>query len=362
MQRRDLLLGLGSQLLPWLSQAQERQALGFPRDLGSHPDHAIEWWYVTGQLQTAQRQFGFQLTFFRSRVPVTQGMRSNFAAKQLIFAHAALTDVSAGKLVHDQRIARASGAPQVDLASASVADTHLQLGDWSLQRQADGYQARVKAKAFNFDLSLKETQAMLLQGEEGWSRKGPQPTQASWYYSLPQLEVRGTLMHDGQSVQVQGRAWLDHEWSQSLMHPDAVGWDWIGMNMLDGSALTAFRLRTKTGDTLWAGGSFRAAGQTQAEVFAPDAVVFAHERSWTSPSSAATYPVQWGLKIRRKSQGEPVWQNLRIKAVIDSQELDSRQSTGAIYWEGLSDLLDAQGQVIGRGYLEMTGYANPLIL
>jgi predicted secreted hydrolase len=362
MQRRNLLLGLGLPLLPWLSQAQDRQALRFPRDLGSHPDHAIEWWYVTGQLQAAQGQYGFQLTFFRSRVPATQGMRSNFAAKQLIFAHAALTDVSAGKLVHDQRITRASGAPQVDLASASLEDTDIQLGDWSLQRQADGYQARVKAKAFSFALSLKETQSMVLQGEQGWSRKGPQPKQASWYYSLPQLDVGGTLLHEGKNLPVQGRAWLDHEWSQSLMHPDAVGWDWIGMNLQDGSALTAFRLRTKAGDTLWAGGSFRAVGQTEAEVFAPDDVVFQPERTWKSPSSAASYPVQWGLRIRRKGSPLNEWQHLVVKAVIANQELDSRQSTGAIYWEGLSDLLDAQGQVIGRGYLEMTGYANPLKL
>jgi predicted secreted hydrolase len=362
MQRRNLLLGLSLPFVPWLAQAQDREPLRFPPDLGSHPDHAIEWWYVTGQLHAAQKVYGFQLTFFRSRVPVTQAMRSNFAAKQLIFAHAAITDVEAGKLLHDQRIARASGAPQVDLASTSMNDTDIQLGDWSLQRQADHYQARVKAKAFSFALSLQETQPMLLQGEQGWSRKGPQPTQASWYYSLPQLDVRGSLVLAGQSMAVQGRAWLDHEWSQSLMHPDAVGWDWIGMNLQDGSALTAFRLRTKSGTAMWAGGSFRAAGQTRAEVFAPEDVVFQAQRTWTSPSSDASYPVQWGLRIRRKSQGEPVWQNFSVKAMIDNQELDSRQSTGAIYWEGLSDLLDTQGQVIGQGYLEMTGYAKPLKL
>jgi predicted secreted hydrolase len=362
MQRRDLLLGLGLPLVPWLAHAQDREPLRFPPDLGSHPDHAIEWWYVTGQLHAAQKQYGFQLTFFRSRVPVTQGMRSNFAAKQLIFAHAAITDVQAGQLLHDQRIARASGASQVDLASASMKDTDIELGDWSLQRQADHYQARVNAKTFSFALSLQETQPMLLQGEQGWSRKGPQPTQASWYYSLPQLDVRGSLVLSGKSMAVQGRAWLDHEWSQSLMHPDAVGWDWIGMNLQDGSTLTAFRLRTKSGTALWAGGSFRAGGQTRAEAFAPEDVVFQSERNWTSPSSDASYPVQWGLRIRRKNHGEPVWQNFSVKAMIDNQELDSRQSTGAIYREGLSDLLDAQGQVIGQGYLEMTGYAKPLKL
>jgi predicted secreted hydrolase len=161
---------------------------------------------------------------------------------------------------------------------------------------------------------------------------------------------------------VQGRAWLDHEWSQSLMHPDAVGWDWIGINLQDGSALTAFRLRSKAGVALWSGGSFRAAGQTQPEILGPDDVVWVPERTWQSLRSATTYPVQWSVQLRRRSQGQPTWQSFRVNAVIDNQELDSRQSTGAIYWEGLSTLADAEGQLLGHGYLEMTGYASPLKL
>jgi len=340
-----------------------KRPLQFPRDLGSHPDFAIEWWYLTGQLQSGPRQFGFQLTFFRSRVPVTQGMRSNFAAKQLIFAHAAVTDVADNRLLHDQRIARASGAAQVDLASASTVDTALHLGDWSLTRAGNSYQAKARGADFAFELSLQETQALLLQGDMGTSRKGPQAQQMSHYYSLPQLRVSGQLQVAGQWSSVQGQAWLDHEWSQSVMHPQAVGWDWIGMNLLDGSALTAFRLRTKTGDALWAGGSFRAAGQVSPEVFGPQDVVFTPVRSWKSPSSGATYPVEWAVVVTHKTGvSVPNRERYTVKAVIDNQELDSRQSTGAIYWEGLSELFDAQGKLLGRGYLEMTGYASPLML
>ena len=83
---------------------------------------------------------------------------------------------------------------------------------------------------------------MLLQGEGGLSRKGPEPAQTSHYYSEPQLAVRGTLGLDrGDAVAVAGRAWLDHEWSDSPLDANAVGWDWIGMNLDDGAALTAFR-------------------------------------------------------------------------------------------------------------------------
>lgn len=379
--RRQLLAAsLSAPLWPGLAQAQSvgtpaptphllaQRTLQFPRDLGSHPDTAIEWWYATGELQSQGRQFGFQLTFFRSRVPSTQAMTSAFAAKQLIFAHAAVTDVEGKRLLHDQRIARSSGEKAgtgaVDLAQASEADTAVHLRDWSLVRGSTAYQAKVVGKEFAFDLTLQETQPLLLQGDRGLSRKAPQPEQASFYYSLPQLRVSGQLTLGGKALVVSGRAWLDHEWSQSLMHPDAVGWDWIGMNLNDGSALTAFRLRTKSGDALWAGGSLRAAGQTQAEVLAPGDVRFVPLRRWTSPASGAVYPVQWALELTRTPPGKRVPQTLRytVQAVIDNQELDSRQSTGAIYWEGLSELLDGQGKLLGRGYLEMTGYASALRL
>ncbi|MDR3370415.1 carotenoid 1,2-hydratase [Rhodoferax sp.] len=345
-----------------MSQALAKRHLQFPRDLGSHPDTAIEWWYVTGELQAQQRRFGFQLTFFRSRVPSTQGMRSAFVAKQLIFAHAAVTDVAGQRLLHDQRIARSSGDTKVDLARASEADTDVTLRDWSLQRRGTSYQARAKGQDFAFDLALLETQPLLLQGDQGLSRKGPQPEQASYYYSLPQLAVTGELTLAGQAQPVTGRAWLDHEWSQSIMAPVAVGWDWIGMNLDDGSALTAFRLRDKAGGTVWAGGSWRAKGAATPMVFAPEQVVFKPERFWKSPASGSTYPVQWAVEVPVGESGTVAPQRYTVRAVVDNQELDSSRSTGAIYWEGLSELLDAQGHRVGRGYLEMTGYAQALKL
>ncbi len=361
LRRRLLALGLtaplwplhGAATTPTETQTLTRRTLQFPRDLGSHPEVAIEWWYITGHLQASPtgREFGFQLTFFRSRVKETQAMTSAFAAKQLIFAHAAVTDVSDKKLWQDQRIARAG----FGLAQANEQDTAITLRDWSLVRHATHYSAVVAGHGFQFELKLRETQPLLLQGDQGFSRKGPQEKQASFYYSLPQLQVTGTLAIEDQPMAVQGRAWLDHEWSQALMHPQAVGWDWIGMNLLDGSALTAFRLRDKTGQALWAGGSFRAPSLgAKPQTFGPDEVVFQPVRSWTSPLTQAKYPVEWTVQVRADTY--------TVKAVIDPQELDSRASTGAVYWEGLSELFNTQGTLVGRGYLEMTGYASPLQL
>ena len=338
-----LLASAGSAL------ALPARTLQFPRDFGAHPDFRTEWWYITGHAVSGGREFGFQLTFFRSRVDGTQGMASKFAAKQLIFAHAAITDVAARKLWHDQRIAREG----FDIASASTQGMALKLRDWSLQSDGNTHTAKLPAADFGLDLQFTETQPVLLQGRQGLSRKGPEVKQASYYYSLPQLATRGALTVKGQTFEVTGKAWLDHEWSEEILHPDATGWDWIGMNLDDGSALTAFRLRDKQGAALWDGGSFRAA-RGEPSIFNRGDVIFQPLRAWKSPLSQASYPVEWAVRTPAGFY--------TVRAVIDNQELDSRQSTGAIYWEGLSELIDSNGKRVGRGYLEMTGYASPLRL
>lgn len=345
-------------------QALPPRRLEFPRDHGSHPDLRTEWWYITGQVRAAGRPWGFQVTFFRSRVEATQGLRSAFAARQLLFAHAALCDVQGQRLLHDQRIARAG----FGIAQASEADTAVRLQDWSLVRKSGAsgsrYHAQVEADGFALHLDFDTTKPLLLQGEAGLSRKGPQPDQASYYYSQPQLAVSGTLVLQGQRMEVaspqaagDNRAWLDHEWSRALMHPEAVGWDWIGMNLFDGGALTAFQLRRGDGSALWAGGSLRTADGAL-QVFAHDAVAFTPLRHWTSLASGARYPVEWSIDTPAG--------RYRVQALIDGQELDSRASTGAIYWEGLSALRRETGPGLsaraGQGYLEMTGYAQALRL
>ena len=365
-QGAGLLAGMAAWLSAPAAHALPARTLQFPLDHGSHPDLRTEWWYITGHLEAAGALWGFQLTFFRSRVDGTQGMQSAFAAKQLLFAHAAVTDVRAGRLLHDQRIARTG----FGVAQASQADTAIRLQDWSLVRSdvsaatapATGslptsrYQAHIEGRDFGLHLQFDSTQPVLLQGRQGLSRKGPEPAQASYYYSQPQLSVSGTINVGRQRIAAlpgKGRAWLDHEWSETLMHPEVVGWDWIGMNLHDGGALTAFRLRRADGSAVWAGGSMRMAGQTT-RIFDATEVMFIPERFWTSATSGVRYPVQWRVQT-------PVGA-FQVRALIDNQELDSTGSTGAIYWEGLCDLLNPVGQSVGRGYLELTGYGKPLRL
>jgi predicted secreted hydrolase len=346
----SLLAGRSAQALP-------AAALSFPRDHGAHPALRTEWWYLTGYAdlgsQAQPRLIGFQITFFRSRIDTAQPLQSRFAAKQLLFAHAAFTDIAAQKHWHDQRIARAG----FGIAQAGELTTDVKLRDWTLKRDSDGsYASRISAKDFTLALQFAPSQAVLLQGQQGLSRKGPQEKQASYYYSQPQLRARGSITQVGKALQIrEGTAWLDHEWSEEILHPEAVGWDWIGMNLLDGGSLTAFQLRRADGSALWAGGSYRSAAEALAgstTIFNALEVSFKGSDLWQSPSSAAHYPMQWRIDTPRGQ--------FRVRSLMPAQELDGRGTTGSIYWEGLADLLDPQGKLIGRGYLEMTGYAGKL--
>ncbi len=362
--RRALLAWLAANGLPLDAHAEQATArtLVFPRDHGAHNDFGIEWWYATGWLQRDNTSsetpaFGFQLTFFRSRTGVAQQIDSRFAARQLLFAHAALSDVAAKRLVHAERIARWNGDVQAPRAAASQADTRVHIGDWHLQRNADGYDAKLgdDNAGFAFELALAPTQSLLLQGEQGLSRKGPRPDNSSHYYSQVQLDVTGRLtLAARERVPVRGRAWLDHEWSGSFMPDGAVGWDWIGINLDDGAALTAFRLRDARGAAVWSGGSHRTRDGSL-RVFNDGDAVFEPLQTWTSAATRAIYPVRWRLRC---PAGE-----FEVQALFEAQELDSRSSTGAVYWEGLSALKrTSDGACVGWGYLEMTGYAAPLRL
>ena len=329
------------------------RTLDFPRDHGAHLAARTEWWYATGWLGSPESPLlGFQLTFFRSRTGLALGNRSRFAARHLLFAHAALTRLGPGgsSHQHDQRISRWSGDGPSALGGARTDDADVSVGNWRLRHQAGLWTADLPAQGFQLQLKLQRTQPLLLQGDAGFSRKGPDEVQASHYYSEAQLAAEDVSPQAAAAART-GRAWLDHEWSNEILHPDAVGWDWIGINLFDGSALTAFVLRRADGSALWAGGSWRSAGAA-AQPFLPHDVAFTAGRRWTSPASGASYPVQWQVQTPNG--------RFEVRALLDAQEMDSNASTGAIYWEGLSELLDARGQRVGLGYLEMTGYASRL--
>jgi predicted secreted hydrolase len=325
--------------------------LQFPRDFGAHPGFKTEWWYATGWLATADgRQLGYQVTFFRSGTGHGRSNPSRFAARDIIIAHAALSDPAQGKLLHDQRTARAG----FGLADAATGDTDVRLDSWRMRRGADGtYHIDIHAAEFSLALQLAPTQPVLLQGDGGYSRKGPRPAQASYYYSKPQLRTSGSLARSGGKPQpVQGTTWLDHEWSSEVLDPGAAGWDWAGINLADGGALMAFQIRDRQGGKLWAHATWRDASGKITH-YSQDQVSFTPQVRWRSPRTHAEYPVATLI-----ATGPEQW---LLAPLQQDQELDSRRSTGAVYWEG-AVTASRSGKPAGRGYLELTGYFRPMKL
>ena len=344
-------------------------AFAFPRDHGAHPEFRTEWWYVTGWLKTAGGdELGFQVTFFRSRLLIAESNPSRFAPKQLLVAHAALADPKGGALLHDQRVARAG----FGFAEAANDDANVVIDGWSFRRDPagtanrDSFRTRVAGDGFGFDLALATAQPPLLEGADashpGYSQKGPNPRDASRYYSMPQLRVSGSVTRGGKCVAVTGIAWLDREWSSSYLDPRAAGWDWIGINLDDGGTLMAFRMRAKDGGAdLWAGAT-RRHPDGRVERFGPNDVRFTPLRFWRSPRTGASWPVTQRVEIGHAATPP----SIVLEPIMDDQELDSRASTGTIYWEGavraLRDDLPRTDprSVVGKGYLELTGYWQPI--
>ncbi|MCA3219499.1 MAG: carotenoid 1,2-hydratase [Burkholderiales bacterium] len=358
--RRKLLLA--ATLAPVAAHARVqypavvRRPLVFPRDHGAHPEYRTEWWYLTGLLDTTPQPLGFQITFFRSRTNIDPDNPSKFAARQLIIAHAAIADPARGSLLKDERVAREG----FGLAQAAEYDTDVQLDRWRFARQPDGtYTCEIPGRSFTLRFTARPTQPILLQGEAGFSQKGPRPEQASYYYSQPQLAVEASLTRDGSAHTLRGVAWLDHEWSSTILDENAAGWDWVGMNLDDGSALTAFDIRQKAsasgagGKAIYAYASLRPAGSSRVQVYGPQDVRFEPIQRWTSPRTRAAWPVAQRIVVGGRS--------FETAPLMPDQELDSRASTGAVYWEGASSLLEG-GRRVGRGYLEMTGYVEPIAL
>jgi predicted secreted hydrolase len=316
--------------------------LRFPHDEGSHPAFRTEWWYITGWLQRDRTPLGFQITFFRVRPEIDESNPSAFAPRQIMIAHAALSDASRGKLVSDEKLARAS----LGLAGADEGRARVWIGEWTLIQDGLEYRVRIPARDFAMDFIFTPTQPPFLQGENGVSRKGPKSESASYYYSIPHLRVSGTLAERAQSGLISGSAWLDHEWSSSYMDERASGWDWVGINFDDGGALMAFRMRDRNGGRFWAGGAYRRADGAR-RAFSETEVEFTPTRVWRSPRTGASYPVACRI-------GMP-GMVVTIEPLMDDQEHDTRASVGTVYWEG-AVTASIGAKPAGRGYLELTGY------
>ena len=330
------------------TRALAPRALSFPSDHGPHPDFRTEWWYYTGNLRTAAgRHFGFQLTFFRiALAPGAVVRASAWATRQLYFAHFAVSDVAGGRFHAFSRGSREA----LGLAGASASPFRVWIEDWSAE--GDGSSARLRASGGDvaLDLELSAAKPIVAQGDRGLSRKGPEPGNASFYYSITRMPARGVVRLGRETLEVSGEAWMDREWSTSALAPGVQGWDWFALQLDDGRELMFYLLRRRDGaiDPFSAGTLVAADGTPRA--LAPGDVRVETLAHWTSPRSGVRYPARWRLSVPSAA--------LRLE--IEPRLADQELIVGTRYWEGAVAVTgSAAGRPIaGQGYVELVGYAE----
>jgi predicted secreted hydrolase len=338
---------------PLFEDALPGLVLSFPKDHGKHPQFQTEWWYFTGNLRSEKsRAWGFQLTFFRrGLVREPQAGKSTWKVRDVYPAHFALTDVQNRKFFHAELLSR-EGPGLADAASERLS---VRVKDWSAEQTGD--EIRIKARQDNhaIDLSLLPLKPVVLHGRSGFSQKGENERQASYYYSFTRLKAEGTVTFSGVTHNVSGLAWMDHEFGSSVLSEDQAGWDWFSLQFDDNTELMVFRLRKNDG-------AFEEPVGTLVERNGRGVFLKGREirvssvGTWTSPHTNAVYPARWTIEIPDRGI------NLKISPLVEDQELHSGRSTGIVYWEGVVSAEGTMGgkTVQGRGYVELTGYAHSM--
>jgi predicted secreted hydrolase len=327
------------------ARAQGPRRFQFPDDHGPHPAFRSEWWYLTGNLRAGARRFGYQLTFFRQALAPEQPARdSAWASRQVYMAHLAVSDGEGRRFVSAQRLARTG----LGLAGAQAAPFQVWLEDWKI----DGLfpmtlTAREPGKAA-LALTLEAGRGPVLQGESGWSRKGPEPGNASYYYSFTRLPTAGRLTVGGESFEVTGTSWLDREWSTSALGPELTGWDWLALRLSDGRDLMVYRLRRRDGGMAAESRATIIDARGATTLFGPTDFSISAAAWWKSPRSGARYPV--AVKVAVPAAGL----TLETRPLLEDQELEGPFR----YWEGAVSATGRAGEqpVTAEGYLELTGY------
>ena len=333
----------------------------FPRDHFAHPAFDSEWWYYTGNLFTAGgRHFGFELTFFRRAREIEAAEPSAWDLDQVWLAHFTITDTREERFVVDERINRSGPG----IAGADASKRRIWNGNWSIEwRPGDESRPTQVVTAMNRDASLRLTLAprkpVVIHGRDGVSRKvAGDARAASHYLSFTRLEAAGTIAVAGEKFEVRGLAWMDHEFFSDYPMEDKVGWDWMSIQLEDGTDLMLFGLRDAPGghgpDTT--GTLVDADGGARRIEWS--GVRLRPGRRWRSEATGAAYPVEWEVAVPTLDL------RLDVRPRIDGQEVHAEGGLLPAYWEG-AVLVSGEREgrpVSGNGYLEMTGYAERFAL
>lgn len=344
------------------ARAAPDQPLAFPRDQGPHDDFQTEWWYYTGNLESETGEhFGYQLTFFRrALIPPDQRSprASDWAADQVYMAHFALTDVSGNRHQSFEKLSRGAGG----VAGAQANPFRVWLEDWSVTadsttRSDAAYRQpsaalRAEADGITLDLRLDDARGPILQGDRGYSQKGSEPGNASYYYSLTRMPTAGRLTLDGKTYTVSGLSWMDHEYSTSALGQEQAGWDWFSIQLDNNTELMVFQLRRGDGAVdAFSSGTFVAADGSTVHL-GPEDFKVAPTGRWRSPRTGGEYPSGWRVTVPR----------LNLSLDVTPYIADQEMQVSYVYWEGAVRVTgNAGGQPVGgNGYVELTGYAGSM--
>lgn len=331
----------------------------FPRDHFNHPDYQTEWWYYTGNLRSADgHRFGFELTFFREGVRLSEQQAAESDATwrpgQVYVAHLALSDLDGHAFYHTERLNRAGPG----LAGSSLKERRYWNGNWQAQWSslASGeQQLQAVCDRFTLRLNVRPEKPLVIHGQDGVSRKGPQPGEASHYISFTRMSATGTLERwSGRSFSLDGTAWMDHEFFSQASDQALVGWDWFAIQLNTREELMLYRLRRKPGGQgpFSSGTYVDASGRAQ--FLSASDFTLTPGATWRSAASGASYPVEWKISVAGLGL------DLMERTELRNQELFSKESVTPSYWEGAVayDGRIRSQPVQGVGYLEMTGYAG----
>lgn len=315
----------------------------FPADHGPHPDYLIEWWHVVADFYDEnENRFGAQLTFFRRRIPngETQ-LQSAWTSEQLYMAHFAVTDVSGDQHMAEEKFQRGGG---LGLAGATDSGKKIWLNNWTLERiDNDNETWRLFADTDNVkvDLIMSSEDVAVLHGKNGFSYKGAGNV-ASYYYSLTDLTVGGSIMRDDNPVEItRGRAWIDREWSNGDGDEYFKGWIWLALWLDSGRELMLYRVYRNDSNASTFDYVVTIDGQVVSDIVGERFSL--KEDTFCDTKSGARYLC--GITLESTELGV-----LKIRPLVRDQSHKGRFK----YWEGLVDVYSESGEVRGSGYFENT--------
>ena len=324
----------------------------FPYDHFNHPEFETEWWYYTGNLQSADgHKFGFELTFFRQAVARDLPNHGSWDLQDIYLAHLALSDLTGGHFYHVERTNRSGpGVAGVDEPAQRIWN-----GNWQIQWKGTDQELQAISDSFDLRFAMRSEKPPVIHGENGVSQKAEGAGRASHYISFTRLATKGNVTLNAKTFSVSGLAWMDHEFFTHQLTTDQAGWDWLSLQLNDRSELMLFHIRRKDGsiDPFSAGTYIDPQGNTT-HLREADFVLQPTGDTWKSPASNAKYPVAWKIVVPRLGI------ELETKTLLPPQELTGGSRLAPTYWEGAIVLHGKRSgaPLSGSGYLEMTGYAN----